>query len=107
MWGGVHWNLATLTILSVAMVGPLFSSDAWNNVTFTGSEIVNPKRDLPLALFVGTAHRVLSVRGVQLDLSPRPAILGKSAGFGTVRTRHPIRCGRQGCDRGGTGHAGG
>jgi APA family basic amino acid/polyamine antiporter len=44
-----------LTVLSVALVGPLFSSDAWNNVTFTGSEIVNPKRDLPLALFLGTA----------------------------------------------------
>jgi APA family basic amino acid/polyamine antiporter len=55
LWGGVHWNLATLTVLSVALVGPLFSSDAWNNVTFTGSEIVNPKRNLPLALFVGTA----------------------------------------------------
>jgi len=55
LWGGVHWNLGTLTILSVALVGPLFSSDAWNNVTFTGSEIVNPRRDLPLALFVGTA----------------------------------------------------
>ena len=54
MWGGVHWNLATLTIISVAMVGPLFSSDAWNNLTFTGSEIVNPKRNLPLALFLGT-----------------------------------------------------
>ena len=54
LWGGLHWNLATLTVLSVALVGPLFSSDAWNNVTFTGSEIVNPKRDLPLALFLGT-----------------------------------------------------
>ena len=35
-------------------MGPLFSSDAWNNVTFTGSEVINPKRNLPLALFVGT-----------------------------------------------------
>jgi APA family basic amino acid/polyamine antiporter len=55
LWGGAHWNLATLTILSVALVGPLFSADSWHNVTFTGSEIVNPKRDLPLALFLGTA----------------------------------------------------
>jgi APA family basic amino acid/polyamine antiporter len=55
LWGGAHWDLATLTILSVALVGPLFSSDAWNNVTFTGEEIVNPRRDLPLALFLGTA----------------------------------------------------
>jgi len=54
LWGGVHWNLGTLTVLSVALVGPLFSSDSWHNVTFTGSEIVNPKRNLPLSLFVGT-----------------------------------------------------
>jgi len=55
LWAGVHWNLTTLTVLSVALVGPLFSADSWHNITFTGSEIVNPKRDLPLALFVGTA----------------------------------------------------
>jgi APA family basic amino acid/polyamine antiporter len=46
--------VATLTLVCVALVGPLFSSDAWNNITFTGSEVVNPKRNLPLALFVGT-----------------------------------------------------
>jgi len=54
-WGSAHWNLATLTLVAVALVGPLFSSDAWNNVTFTGSEVINPKRNLPLALSVGTA----------------------------------------------------
>jgi basic amino acid/polyamine antiporter, APA family len=53
-WQGAHWTLATLTIISVALVGPLFSSDAWNNVTFTGAEVVNPRRNLPLALFLGT-----------------------------------------------------
>ena len=53
-WSGAHWDMATLTLLSVALVGPLFSSDAWNNVTFTGSEVINPKRNLPLALLVGT-----------------------------------------------------
>jgi APA family basic amino acid/polyamine antiporter len=55
LWQGVHWNFATLTVVAVALVGPLFSSDAWNNVTFTGSEIVNPKRNLPLSLLIGTA----------------------------------------------------
>jgi len=55
LWAGAHWNLATLTILSVALVGPLFSADSWHNITFAGSETVNPKRDLPLALFMGTA----------------------------------------------------
>ena len=53
-WQGAHADLATLTIVSVALVGPLFSSDAWNNVTFTGAEVTNPKRNLPLALFAGT-----------------------------------------------------
>jgi APA family basic amino acid/polyamine antiporter len=53
-WQGAHWGLATLTVISVALVGPLFSSDAWNNVTFTGAEVINPKRNLPLALFIGT-----------------------------------------------------
>ena len=54
-WGDVHWSTATLTILAVALVGPLFSSDAWNNVTFTGAEVKNAKRNLPLALLIGTA----------------------------------------------------
>ncbi len=43
-----------LTILAVAQVGSLFSSDAWNNVTFTAGEVKNPKRNLPLALAMGT-----------------------------------------------------
>jgi len=37
-----------------AMVGSLFSSDAWNNVTFAAAEVQNPRRNLPLALVFGT-----------------------------------------------------
>jgi len=37
-----------------ALVGSIFSSDAWNNVTFTGGEIDNPRRNLPLSLAIGT-----------------------------------------------------
>ena len=33
-----------------ALVGSLFSSDAWNNVTFAAAEVQNPQRNLPLAL---------------------------------------------------------
>jgi APA family basic amino acid/polyamine antiporter len=36
------------------MVGSLFSSDAWNNVTFAAAEVQNPSRNLPMALAVGT-----------------------------------------------------
>src|SRR5213080_4600747 len=46
--------VGTLTILAVAQVGSLFSADAWNNVTFTAGEVINPKRNLPLSLAVGT-----------------------------------------------------
>jgi APA family basic amino acid/polyamine antiporter len=35
------------------MVGPLFSSDSWNNVTFAAAEVTNPKRNLPLSLGLG------------------------------------------------------
>jgi basic amino acid/polyamine antiporter, APA family len=39
----------------VAQVGSLFSSDAWNNITFTAGEVKNPRRNLPLSLAAGTA----------------------------------------------------
>lgn len=46
--------IGTLALIGVAMVGPLFASDAWNNVTFTAGEVKNPSRNLPLALALGT-----------------------------------------------------
>ena len=49
------FGLGLLSIMGAALVGSLFAADAWNNVTFTGSEVVNPKRNLPLSLFLGTA----------------------------------------------------
>jgi len=42
-----------------AMVGALFSSDAWNNVTFTAAEVRDPRRALPRALLFGTGLVVL------------------------------------------------
>ena len=38
----------------VAQVGSLFSSDAWNNITFTAGEVKNPQRNIPLSLALGT-----------------------------------------------------
>ena len=46
--------VGALTTVAVVQVGSLFSSDAWNNVTFTAGEIRNPKRNLPLSLAIGT-----------------------------------------------------
>ena len=44
-----------LLALGTAMVGSLFSSDAWHGVTFTAGEVKNPRRDLPLSLGLGVA----------------------------------------------------
>lgn len=55
-------DLAPLVFLGVffsAMVGSLFSSDAWNNITFTAGEVQNPQRNLPLSLIIGTGSVTL------------------------------------------------
>jgi len=52
--GGPTFYVGLLTMVAVVQVGSLFSSDAWNNVTFTAGEIKNPKRNLPLSLAIGT-----------------------------------------------------
>jgi APA family basic amino acid/polyamine antiporter len=70
-----NFNLGMLAVLGAALVGSLFSADAWNNVTFTGSEVVNPKRNLPLSLLLGTttvmliyvAANVVYLRTLPLD----------------------------------------
>jgi len=41
-------------VIGAALVGSLFSSDAWNNVTFAAAEVKNPARNLPKALVLGT-----------------------------------------------------
>lgn len=40
--------------ICVAQTGSLFSADAWNNITFTAGEVKDPKRNIPLALALGT-----------------------------------------------------
>ena len=47
-------GIGLLAAISVAMVGSLFSSDAWNNITFMAGEVINPRRNLPLSLAIGT-----------------------------------------------------
>jgi basic amino acid/polyamine antiporter, APA family len=53
-WGTAPWTLAVVPVIGAAMVGSLFSSDAWNNVTFAAAEVQNPTRNLPRALAIGT-----------------------------------------------------
>ena len=60
--GGAHFYsvgnalvpIGTMARVGVAMVGALFSSDAWNNITFLAAEVKEPKKNLPAALALGT-----------------------------------------------------
>jgi APA family basic amino acid/polyamine antiporter len=45
---------ALLGGIAAAMVGSVFSSDAWNNITFIAGEVKNPQRNIGLSLFMGT-----------------------------------------------------
>lgn len=47
-------GVTLLGAIAAAMTGSLFSSDAWNNVTFIAGEIKNPQRNIGLSLFLGT-----------------------------------------------------
>lgn len=57
--GKIDWveslsGFSIIIAIAVAMVGSLFSSDAWNNITFTAGEVKNPKKNIPMSLFFGT-----------------------------------------------------
>jgi APA family basic amino acid/polyamine antiporter len=46
--------LAALMVVGAAMVGSLFSADAWSSVTFAAGEVKNPRRNLALSMVLGT-----------------------------------------------------
>jgi APA family basic amino acid/polyamine antiporter len=75
--GGGSAVVGLFTVVAVVQVGSLFSSDAWNNVTFTAGEIRNPKRNLPLSLAIGTGTVLLlyiACNFVYLSVLPMHAI---------------------------------
>lgn len=45
---------ALLGAMGATIINSLFSSDAWNNVTFIAAEIKDPKKNIPRSLFLGT-----------------------------------------------------
>lgn len=49
-----YTGMAALGAIAGSMVGSLFSSDSWNNVTFIAGEIKRPQRNIGLSLFLGT-----------------------------------------------------
>ncbi|MDX5438420.1 MAG: APC family permease, partial [Pontibacter sp.] len=51
----VPGGMALVSALGMAMVGALFSAESWNNIGFSGDEIVNPKRTIVLSMVAGSA----------------------------------------------------
>lgn len=49
-----YTTIAALGAIAASMVGSIFSSDSWNNVTFIAGEIKNPQRNIGLSLALGT-----------------------------------------------------
>lgn len=47
-------GIGLILVLGTAMIGSLFSSDAWNNVTFIAGEIKEPQKNIPRSLLLGT-----------------------------------------------------
>ena len=105
-----------LGAMASAMVGTIFSSDAWNNVTFIAGEIKNPKRNIGLSLFFGTLivtaiyllinvvylatvplHDLAFAKDNRVALSASEAIFGSS---GTIIIAIMIMISTFGCNNG-------
>ncbi|GAC1361906.1 MAG: amino acid permease [Acidobacteriaceae bacterium] len=48
-----------LIALCISQTGSLFSADAWHDITFVAGEVKNPRRNLPLALLIGTGSVIV------------------------------------------------
>lgn len=83
-------TIPLLAALAISMVGSLFSSDAWYNITFASGEVVNPRRTIPMSMIIGTLTvailyflvnytylKILPLRGTPEDLS----VLGRGIQF--------------------------
>ena len=90
---------AALGALAAASVGSIFSSDAWNNVTFIAGEIKNPQRNIGLSLFLGTLivtiiyvaanlmyTAVLPLQEIAAAKNDRVAVAASTQIFGTSGT---------------------
>ncbi len=96
---GSYSMAAALGAIAASMVGSIFSSDAWNNVTFIAGEMNNPKRNIGLSLFFGTLivtviyvsanvmyTGVLSLHDIATAEKDRVAVAASHVIFGNVGT---------------------
>lgn len=97
-WIGIG-GAALMGAIAAAMVGSIFSSDAWNNVTFIAGEMKNPKRNIGMSLFLGTLIvtiiyvstnlmylNALPLEKIAFATDDRPAVEASQAMFGNSGT---------------------
>jgi APA family basic amino acid/polyamine antiporter len=107
-WSGKAWSLqhlnkdgsiqsygltAAMGAIAAAMVGSIFSSDAWNNVTFIAGEIKNPKRNIGFSFFLGTLLVTIvyvSTNFVYTGLLPMQAIASAENDRVAIAASHVI-----------------
>lgn len=114
-WVGISGS-ALMGALAASMVGSIFSSDAWNNVTFIAGEMKNPKRNIGLSLFLGTLIvtliyvsanlmylNVLPLREIAFAADDRVAVAAANSifpAFGTIMIAVLIMVSTFGCNNG-------
>lgn len=54
-----HFGISNINIIFTAVVGAVFASITWNNITFIAGEIKNPSVNIPRALAYGTGLVIL------------------------------------------------
>jgi len=92
-------GVAVFGAIASAMAGSLFSSDAWNNVTFIAGEVKNPQRNVGLSLFFGTLivaviynltnimyTAVLPINEIAFAVKDRVAVAASHYIFGDIGT---------------------
>ena len=95
-----YTTAAAFGAIAAAMVGSIFSSDAWNSVTFIAGEMRNPKRDVALSLFFGTMivtliyvlanvvyTGVLPLHEIAIAEKDRVAVTASNVIFGDIGTK--------------------
>ncbi len=84
--GAHQWSFQKLVAFGAAMVGALFSADAWGNVTFTAAEVRDPRRNLPRALAIGTSLVICLYLLTNVAYMFELPVVGTGASAGTPAT---------------------
>lgn len=92
-------GMGIIVAIGIAMIGSLFSSDAWNNISFSGDEVQNPTKTLVRSLAIGTGIvtllyllinmvylMVLPLDAIQTAANDRVAVTAAQAIGGTGAT---------------------